>query len=294
MAADKTWREGAQVRVGPSAAIAGAEWARKRFGELGIDVPEDNRLQRAIRLLSDFAGGGEVREDGVDLQRRISDAHRTAVEFYIIARAAGNREGTASDLKKSKIATALGGADTEADEVNPHARNTQFELYAGAMLTMGGAVVALAEPDLVMLFLGEEAGIAAKRVRSEKQIRKRFKEGLMQIERSGRSGFVALNLDRLARKTKRADGAEAKGRAFDEAIDPVNVITPLIENQPNLLGVMVFGSTTEWDFTGEKPRMEFSTFRKIVLFADGEAEETAGKEFFEAVEAEIDRRIKLL
>jgi len=141
----------------------------------------------------------------------------------------------------------LGGADTEADEVNPLARNTQFELYAGAMLTMGGAVVAIGEPDLVMLFLGEEVGIAAKRVRSEKQIRKRFKGGLEQIERSGRRGFVALNLDRLAKKTKRAAGAEAKGRAFDEAIDPVNIIAPLMNNQPKLLGVMIFGSTTEWD-----------------------------------------------
>ena len=48
----------------------------------------------------------------------------------------------------------LSGADVPDTERNPLARNTQFELYVGAYLTMGGVRVGIGEPDWIIDYLG--------------------------------------------------------------------------------------------------------------------------------------------
>lgn len=186
------WELGGPVESGPSGGIAAADWTLRRLEELGVRIPPGNRLVQARRLLAEVnSGKPPLTPSDERVLKRVAEAQRTVTEQYIIARAVRQ----AGSPTSQKLEEMLGGPEVEEHEKNPIARNTQFELYVTAMLAMGGATVTLAEPDALMLFDSEEVGVAAKRLSSPKQLRRRLEEGVKQIERSHRRGFVAMNVD---------------------------------------------------------------------------------------------------
>ena len=89
------------------------------------------------------------------------------------------------------------GAILPSSDSNTLARDRQFELYMAALFTHSGFKVELKEPDLKFEHDGIYYGIAAKRISSARQIKKRVKEARLQLSKTGFRGLIALSVDRL-------------------------------------------------------------------------------------------------
>jgi hypothetical protein len=74
------------------------------------------------------------------------------------------------------------------------ARDYQFESYIAAVSELSGYRITFDEPDVIVEGGGHRFGIAAKRPRSSRAIKKNCRKAVHQIEVSGIPGMVALDL----------------------------------------------------------------------------------------------------
>jgi hypothetical protein len=179
----------------------------------------------------------------------LTEAHRTAFEFYTIARSINPRV-TPPKVFRQKLAIAYGGADDPAKdtEESARARNYQFELWVAAWLTAGDKRVRIQEPDLQVAQWFEWRGVAAKRVRSPSQIAKRVKQAAAQIKRQTSTGFVALALDNYSVPRRIRSRSELRaGSAFFGAYPEVELAADYLEiSAPWVKGLICFGHFARW------------------------------------------------
>ena len=275
------------VQFGPSGLIDAAEWTLKRLAELGVNLPAGNRLQTAKTLIARVNNGQLVLNPDNDRSLyEVTEAQWTIMEHYVVARATNRASGRLSQEHRAKLEMMLSGAATTDVDANPLARNIQFELYIGATLAMGGARVTIEEPDLALEFLGERVGVAAKRVRSVSQLGRRVDDAVDQIKRSGRAGFVAVNVDVLVKNT----GAPSAVIRLDERLEPLAAMDAKLRQAPEVLGSMVFGHDTCWNFGGRRPRVEVGHFVRFRLTAVGQAKGPGAYEFLARLLTRIKER----
>lgn len=275
------------VHFGPSGLIDAAAWTMTRFTDLGVSLPPGNRLQSAKTLVTRVNDGRFLLDPNDDqLLYEVTEAQWTIMEQYVIARATGLASSGLSLEHRAKLEMMLSGATTTDADANPLARNTQFELYVGATLAMGGARVSIEEPDLALDFLGRRVGIAAKRVRSLPQLGRRVDDAVDQIRRSGRPGFVAVNVDVLVKNT----GAPSAVIRLDERLEALAAMDAKLRPVPEVLGSMVFGHDTCWKFGGERPQVEVGHFVRFRMTPAGEAEGPKALEFLARVLVKIKER----
>ncbi len=232
-----------------------------------------------------------LRSDDEPTLYRVTEAQWTILEQYIVARALGAPGWTLHPVQLSKLEMMLSGADTEDDEENPLARNTQFELYSGATLVMGDVRTRLAEPDLRADYLGIEIGIAAKRVRSAKQLTKRAKDAVDQIRGSGLPGIVALNVDLLLRKTGTGD---LDTEQLDERLAALKEVDKLLSEHEEVLASLVFARDAVWQFGGEKPSVGIASWHRFAVYPRTQEQRERGAEFWRKARERIDARIENL
>lgn len=77
------------------------------------------------------------------------------------------------------------------------ARDAQFELFIASLCKRAGYEPSLEEPDILIRHENSTFGIAAKRPRSKKRLRKTLRKAGKQIAGSGYDGVVALELSQL-------------------------------------------------------------------------------------------------
>jgi hypothetical protein len=231
-----------------------------------ITLPPGNRLQNAKALIERINDGRVVlNADDDNLLNAVAEAMKTVTEQYIVLRAMNPTIGRPRPSVAAKLRMMLSGAATVDQDANPDARNTQFELYVGGTLTMGGAHVVVEEPDLGLDFGDRRVGIAAKRVRSLARVLPIVDEAIDQIRRSGRPGFVALNVDVLVKNT----GAPSDTIRLGERLSALAGVDEKVRAVPEVLGTMVFGYDTRWTFGGEKLRVEVGNFVRFRVTAAG-------------------------
>ena len=96
------------------------------------------------------------------------------------------------------LTAAMSGGRTLADEQNQSsARDFQFEALVAALFRRADYDVRLAEPDVVVMTELGPIGVAAKRPRSEGNLRRLFEDADDQIRRSGHDGLVAVDISYL-------------------------------------------------------------------------------------------------
>ena len=74
-------------------------------------------------------------------------------------------------------------------------------------------------------------------------LRRRVKEGMKQIRRTGRPGFVAVNVDVILKQT---GPALAPGPSLDERLPVIRELEALVAGHPGLLGLIVLGRQAIW------------------------------------------------
>ena len=270
----------------PSDLVHAATWTLARLTALGVPVLNGNRLELAGKLVRKVLDGHVTiePEDSLGVER-LTEAHWTVIEQYTVARVL-NPSGHLGEVGLEKLRTMLGGPDIAADETNPIARNTQFELYVGATFALGGVSFHLEEPDLSFEYLGTTTGIAAKRVRSPAQLGKRVKEAAEQIQSTGRPGFVAVNVDAIIKVT---GASPTVGTALDQRLPTLKRVDADLAGRPEVLGLIVFGHEATWDFEGKRPRLRIATFTRVRIFPANDRDKAEGEAFFGGVLSRIEK-----
>lgn len=290
------WTVGSPIPLSPSAAVAGADWAIDRYRNMGICQRHGgDRLQRARDFLAQYSGTNAVLESSdEELLHRIVESTQTCFEHYLIARSTGTVSGKLAPELTRKLEESLTGEEVADKEMNSPGRDTQFELFVRAMLVMGGVSVWIAEPDLRFLYNGREVGLAAKRVKRPKKLRRRFRDAVDQIERTGHSGFVAVNADLLVRDLG-SEGSDAEiGARFQERLDALKWIDKEFGSHSLVMGRLVFGTDAIWHLGKGRPTLGFRFFRQYWVYSKTNEEAKAADRFFGELKARIDQRMQKL
>lgn len=285
-------RESRAVPIGPTAQIRAATWIEKRLAEFGVPLPAGNRLQRARRLIEDVNSRRIVlAPDNPGLLERLNEAQWTIVEQYVITRALGRPPRTISPAQLRKLEEMLSGADVPGSDRNHLARNTQFELYVGAHLTMGDVRVVMAEPDLLIDYMGTPCGVAVKRVQSMKQAVRRAQEAADQITAQGIPGIVAINVDVLLSLT---EAEPDPTRALDERVAVVRQIEATMAEREHVIATMTIGRSAIWHFKGRRPAVEYSHSNRYTAHPREGYSEAQVREFFDRLFTRVDERMDTL
>ena len=224
---------------------------------LDVEPHPSSRLPEAVTLLERVNEIPAVldRADGALLDR-LSDAQRTIWDFFTIAYAADlRRERPGRLFPKQKVILALGGASIEAADTNHLHRNTQFELYVAAMLALGGAAVRFGEPDILIQVGSQECGVAAKRLvsLSQAKLEERMLDAAGQIARTGKHGYVAVNIDSHYRGSSLSSDEVVRQELFTEKTSrPLEIIRRKLGAMSHVEGALVYGYSSSWD-TSKRP-----------------------------------------
>lgn len=285
-------RQTQAIPTGPTAQIEAASWTRQRLAAFDVPLPGGNRLERAKALIEDVNERRVVlAADNSALLDQVNEAQWTIIEQYIIGRSLGRPGRQLDPVHLRKLEEMLSGADVVGADRNPLARNTQFELYVAAYLTMGDVRVRIAEPDLEMDYLGVRCGVAAKRVQSVLQATRRAREAADQIASSGIRGFVAVNVDVLLARIDEGPDPET---TLEERLQIVNEVEAEMAQREQMIGTITFGRDAIWDFRGERPSVQLSHSIRNAIHPRYEHDERVGREFFDRVFARVDERLGTL
>lgn len=211
----------------------------------------------------------------------IGEAARTCLELYIATHARAEHPGSeASD----KLAVAILGADLPSDEDAHRARDLQFELFMLGFMNAAGTACRLAEPpDLICAYRDGEAGIAAKRLWSLEQAKRRLSDGADQVERAGLPGFIAVNAQEYLTGFGEIQSVEEATPRYQERLARLHGQLGYLKTKPHVLGLLVAGTTFEWVRTeGQVPRLAVSSFYDFQAITDDSHKADEVKRFTDA------------
>ncbi len=174
----------------PRTRIETAKFVIDSFRALGINPHSQSRLMRMHRLYTEIAGvippTHPQFETALEAER---DMQQLA---YILERehAKSAHAGFKCLLRKVVDDSVL----PQDDRGESKGRNTQFELYVAAVCQAAGFLpVDYQEPDVTCTIKGAQFGVAAKRLMSVNQTKKRVPKAARQIEATGVPGVIALD-----------------------------------------------------------------------------------------------------
>jgi hypothetical protein len=285
------WLARPQFGLGSSAWLALADWTLQRYTKLGVRLEPGNRLERAREILraSDARELVPTRDDTRTVAL-ITEATRTAWDFYVIARALPKRR--TPDLA-GKLKMMFRGPDLPPDDAQTSdmPRDIQFEFSVAALFAMGGVEATSAPPDLQFNYHGRPWGLEAKRVRSRQQLAKRVSKAVEQLQEQQMPGIIAVNVDGYLDELPLDGSSEDVGRRFEERIQALQAMLPRLLEQPWLRGVLSLGTVFSWSFTGARPLFVSGSFTYFRGFVADEAEGAESVAFFDAMRRRIDERL---
>ena len=160
----------------PSSPRAHVEDLQRIEQSLGVRPGRVDEYRKMLLKLENAIARGQLGRNIDEITMR--DAHEAIYSLRYLHLAV-SAFATRNDFV-SKVRTAFGGAALCRNDANSQSRNIEFELICVALLEKNGIKCIAAEPDLVFEFSGERIGLAAKRLRSKSQIKKRFAEGVKE------------------------------------------------------------------------------------------------------------------
>jgi hypothetical protein len=147
---------------------------------------------------------------------------------------------------------------------NTIGRDTQFELYVAATFKAAGMHPHQAEPDIQCKYNDYPFSIAAKRIKSKKQLLKRVREASKQIHKSENNGIIALDLSPLEPNyfapTKSSLSVEAYAETVVEflnrlVMDDIQKIWQLTLHRKKVIGIIFFVTHVDLGSGEEPPRL---------------------------------------
>lgn len=253
-------------------------WTLTKLGEGGVPPGPTSRLRRLDPLLQSIGRDSALLATDSTLRRRLAEAQRTVFEFSGIANILPRDRSRLTKQVRKKLQQSYGGRDDPAED-GPRqviARSTQFELWLAAYLAAGGKSVQSGEPDLLLDYQSKWQGIAAKRVRSRRQIVARIQAAAKQVRTRTGTGFVAVALDNYSdRDTSRdvsSDGATRGAAFFQEFPEIITATDWLQTHAPWIIGLISFGHVAHWELRSIPPSLAMDNLVHLVALGRSDTE----------------------
>jgi hypothetical protein len=260
-----------------------ADWTIQRLTDLGAKPPRGCRLLRARAIVESLSQQQLPNRRGARKARLFAEAHRTLLEFHAAARSINSRLRP-TRLMHRKLALAYGGKDDPVDDDDRSvvARNTQFELWLAAWFVAGRKPIRMGEPDLLAAYRFQWRGVAAKRIRSRRQIRKHVLDAAEQVKRRSGTGFIAISLDNFSHTAGlRARSSRRIGERFFQAYPEVDAAaTVLVHKAPWIRALICFGHYARW-VNPQNPSLQMDNLTKIVLFPEDREDSEYLRSYFD-------------
>ena len=163
--------------------------------KLGVPVPPSSRLRSWQELY--HSGSPTIEPDHPEYESAIEgerDMQLLAFAFDQLAQIEPTDE-----FRKclSRVVIDADSVLPQHDKMQSAGRDAAFEVYVGAVCAAAKLLpVKWEEPDLTCELDGTKFGFAAKRLKSLGQLRKRVRDGVDQIKRSGLPGVIVLDMAR--------------------------------------------------------------------------------------------------
>jgi hypothetical protein len=285
------WKSAGSAVLGSSGLVTRGDWAARVFTRLGAPPPPGSRLRQALSLIRGINDDPTRLEDADDgLLRRISNAHQTIWNLFVVAYGADQRTRAQQPwFPSALLREALGGAEDPSSDLHRKARNAEFELYVATLLGISGASVGFAEPDLEVLVPSRRVGIAVKRMSSltDSKLAARLAEAADQIGRAHGVGYVAVNIDAYFRGEALDASEEKRAVQFGARLEKVlAAVRQSLGQRRAVKGVLAFGYMESWDTSARPPRHSSAHPTSFQLIEDdGEAREdlTRIREFWDRI-----------
>ena len=254
--------------------------------EWGIRVPDNCRLIRSIRQLTEHRDDPALLRRVDELGKQLmGESARTVLELYIATHCG---QTDPEPTVRSKFAEAIQGADLPEYEETHSARDIQFELYLWGVINASGGSCRFAEPDLIRDYGDEEVGVAAKRIWSQLQARKRLSSAAEQIAVSGLRGFIAVNAQEYLTADAGVADLRAKGQAISDALNRLHGHLPYIAKKAHVLGLFVGGTIYRWEVDSDgSVAFDLTAIHQWLFMANDAAEEERARLFSTAQEQRL-------
>lgn len=157
---------------------------------MGIEPHPQSRLMRMCRVLTRAAG--IIEPDDPDFDTALEAERDMQLLGFVFDQsyAHGNQSDLQSLVERMLDDSVLPQDNREQSK----GRDTQFELFVAAICQGAGfGPVDYQEPDVTCMVQGTRIGVAAKRIKSETQVKKRIPKAAKQIQASGLLGVIALD-----------------------------------------------------------------------------------------------------
>lgn len=160
---------------------------RELYAQAGLNLTKSPSL---LTLLNDTEALAAATPEDRSFNQLLSALQIQRISEAILP-LAGN-----SQIREKLIET-LDGEINLLSRQRSKAKDTLWELELHRVLSDCGIETRFAEPDLIVLLAGSDAGVACKKLYSEANVEKVLSQAIGQVERNCTSGIVALDIEGL-------------------------------------------------------------------------------------------------
>lgn len=171
---------------------AGGAKLRELFEQRNIKISELSALSKLLKQATTLSEEWRQGSGANHTRTLVDSGHANRIIQAVIS--------GASDPGSLECMKRIANKDVDLSQrVSSQGKDALWELEFLAMLKSKGVKAYLSEPDIVANFLFDDCSIACKKVYSDagRAVESQVRSGVKQIERSGRPGMVALNIDDL-------------------------------------------------------------------------------------------------
>lgn len=171
--------------VGSDQLLAGIDRLEAYAAANGVAIPRSSRLGLYIAVLRGLNSGRTAHRGPIDVGGAMFEVRQ------LIAIVDGLN---ANPSIAAAFRVLLDGHYLTLDApTHDPARDKQFELFVAARLALGGLLIELAEPDIVVDLCGNRIGIAVKRPRTAAGIKSAIQKAGRQVRKASPRGFLAVD-----------------------------------------------------------------------------------------------------
>ena len=181
-------------------------------GALNLVIPAGSRLDKMRRVVLERGENAVTLRDNPDFEIALE-----SVRDLIQARVILSQMGRGAEFPRLFRRLVRDAVLPQENLKDSWGRDTQCELFVAAICSVAGLPPKLSEPDITLRFAGTSWGVAVKRIKNEKNFRKRIKEGIEQIAHTGLPGVIIADVSMMLNRENARIDAEVPDEVFRQA-----------------------------------------------------------------------------
>ena len=171
-----------------------ANYVLQQFESFGVSIPNSSRIKDTYRAICNDDGStrGLISEkDATFNEAREALRDFSQLEFFFEQIANKSQKADYRSIIQTIVDDSIFPQD---DITDSRGRNTQAEVFAFAVCKNAGMQPTFEEPDVTCEIDGVRYAIAVKRIKKLSQFVKRVREGAIQIQKRGLTGFLCIDI----------------------------------------------------------------------------------------------------